>query len=380
MRTDALDFELPESLIATKPAEPRDMSRLLVVSRSDPDRLEDRRFVDLPRLLNRDDLLVFNRSSVVPARFLGVTIETGGKVEGLYLHDAEGSDSDRPYWVAYIKAKRPRVGRRVAILNPDQSATGIEVEFIEPYSTEGPGAWVVGVDGAAGKTSAQVLEAVGVTPLPPYIVTQRRAREELIDDTTDRASYQTMYANPDESGSVAAPTAGLHFTPRVMDGLERQGVRSSEVVLHVGAGTFKPIEADDLQNHQMHSEQCSMGDAVELFRHGKPSNGRVIAVGSTSTRTLESYAKVHGTGGSIEEPIYTDIMISPGYEWRWVDGMVTNFHLPRSTLIAMVASMLDPVGESGGMPGIERVQRIYAHAIHNEYRFFSYGDAMLILP
>ncbi len=378
MRTDDLDFDLPESLIATKPASPRDSSRLLVVSKSDPDRLEDRVFSDLPELLNRDDLLVFNRSGVVPARFRGSNLETGGAVEGLYLHDAPGSTPERVLWVAYVKTKRPRVGRRAGLIDPAGNSTDVVIEFVEPFPSEGPGAWVLAVDGMIGKNTQQILDAVGGTPLPPYIVSQRKARHEEIADASDRASYQTMYADLNDAGSVAAPTAGLHFTDRVMSGLKNHGVHTSEVVLHVGAGTFKPIEADKLEDHDMHSEQCSMGSAAGHFTNGKPSIGRVFAVGSTSARTLESFAGVHGSGGSIDQPIDTRILISPGYDWKWVDGMVTNFHLPRSTLIAMVASMLDD--PASNCSGIERVQQIYAHAIHNGYRFFSYGDAMLILP
>jgi len=382
MRTDELDFDLPESLIATTPATPRDSSRLLVVSISDPDRLEDRVFSDLPGLLSPDDLLVFNRSSVMPARFRGSNVETGGAVEGLYLHDApgsggEGTGDERPMWVAYVKTKRPRVGRRAGLVDADGNPTQIVVEFVEPYPSEGPGAWVLGVDGGGGMGSSEILNSVGGTPLPPYILSQRKARDEHIDDASDRDAYQTMYADLDDPGSVAAPTAGLHFTDRVMSGLSDRGVSTSEVVLHVGAGTFKPIDAERLEDHDMHSERCSMGSALGLFEGGKPDKGRVFAVGSTSARTLESFAGVQESGGNVGDAIDTRILISPGYDWRWVDGMVTNFHLPRSTLIAMVASMLDVPGT---VNGIERIREIYAHAIHNEYRFFSYGDAMLILP
>ncbi len=377
MRTDELDFELPESLIATTPAVPRDSSKLLVVSISDPDRIEDRVFSDLPGLLLRDDLLVFNRSSVVPARFRGSNIETGGAVEGLYLSDAPGSTPERPLWLALVKTKRPKPGRRVALVDARDQSTEIVLEFVEPCKEEGAGAWILAVDGGRGNGSSEILQSVGGTPLPPYILSQRKARNQLVDDSSDRASYQTMYADLSDPGSVAAPTAGLHFTDRVMAGLNDRGVKTSEVVLHVGAGTFKPIDAERLEDHDMHAERCSLAGAGALFEAGKPSNGRVIAVGSTSARTLESYAQRHAIDGRVPDSMETDILIAPGYDWRWVDGMVTNFHLPRSTLIAMVASMLDVPGECSG---IERVRSVYAHAIHNGYRFFSYGDAMLILP
>jgi S-adenosylmethionine:tRNA ribosyltransferase-isomerase len=377
MRTDELDFDLPESLIATMPAEPRDSSRLLVVSRSDPDRLEDRVFSDLPSLLQQDDLLVFNRSSVLPARFQGSNLETGGAFEGLYLRDVPQSEGEQTHWIAYVKTKRPRIGRRVGLVDASGSKTKVIAEFVEPFPAEGPGAWVLKIDGTDGRPTDQVLAEIGGTPLPPYILSQRKARSQKIDDETDRRLYQTMYASADDPGSVAAPTAGLHFTPSVMSGLNEQGVHSSEVVLHVGAGTFKPIDADHLEDHDMHAERCSMGSAIEQFQQGKPSDKRVFAVGSTSARTLESFAAIHESGGDISEQVDTRILISPGYRWRWVDGMLTNFHLPRSTLIAMVASILDDGDQSSG---IDRIQNIYAHAIHNQYRFYSYGDAMLILP
>ncbi|MFK7759449.1 MAG: tRNA preQ1(34) S-adenosylmethionine ribosyltransferase-isomerase QueA [Phycisphaerales bacterium] len=379
MRTDALDFDLPESLIATTPASPRDSSKLLVVSRSDPDRLEDRVFSELPALLETNDLLVFNKSSVIPARFRGVTIETGGGVEGLYIEEAPSHFSAKVgglYWIVYLKAKRPRVGRVVSLVDDQGQPTDVVLECIEQWPSEGPGAWVVRVD-SGGLDTATTLGAVGLTPLPPYIVSQRKARDQRIHDADDRDSYQTMYADPEDTGSIAAPTAGLHFTSRVMQGLDQRGIDRSEVVLHVGAGTFKPVDADDLKDHNMHSERCSLGQAVHRFGEGKPASGRVFAVGSTSARTLESFAARHESGEAIDGMIDTRIMIAPGYNWRWVDGMITNFHLPRSTLIAMVASLLD---DGDHESGIKRVQSIYAHAIHNEYRFFSYGDAMLILP
>jgi S-adenosylmethionine:tRNA ribosyltransferase-isomerase len=212
-------------------------------------------------------------------------------------------------------------------------------------------------------------------PLPPYILKQREVRGEGVEDEGDGARYQTVYAHGG-AGSVAAPTAGLHFTDRVLEGLDARGVVREEVELHVGIGTFRPIESETLEGHVMHSEWCSMGSASVRVAGGKPGGGRVIGVGSTSVRTLESYARVVEAGGSVDAPIETDIMIAPGYGWRWVDGMVTNFHLPRSTLIAMVAAAL----ETEGVDGVARVRAVYAHAIRAGYRFYSYGDAMLILP
>jgi S-adenosylmethionine:tRNA ribosyltransferase-isomerase len=374
IHTDALDFELPKSLIATKPIEPRDQSRLLVVQRSNPDRLEHRVFADLPNLLEPEDLLVFNRSRVVPARLIGENAaNTGGHFEGLYLYPLESID-DRPVWVALLKAKRTKPGKRYRLIDAHNQPTDITLELLEKHAPEGPGAWKVRVIGSTGSTE-QILDRIGHTPLPPYILAQRKARDEHPTDAYDRSHYQTVYASDDESGSVAAPTAGLHFTPGVFDALTSRSVRTAEVLLHVGAGTFKPVETDTLDAHPMHAEMCSMGDAGALFP--APGNRRTFAVGSTSARTLESFAGLYESNPVLPQTHSTRIMIQPGYRWRWVDGMVTNFHLPRSTLLAMVASMLEVPGE---VDGLERIQSIYAQAIHEQYRFFSYGDAMLILP
>ncbi len=374
IHTDELDFELPKELIATKPIEPRDQSRLLVVHRSNPDRLEHRVFADLPDLLEPEDLLVFNRSRVVPARLIGENAaNTGGAFEGLYLSPLESID-DCPVWVALLKAKRAKPGKRYRLIDANGQPTDIVLELIEKHEPEGPGAWKVRVIGSTDSTE-QILERIGHTPLPPYILAQRKARDEHPTDAYDRSHYQTVYASDDESGSVAAPTAGLHFTPRVFDALVSRSVRTAEVVLHVGAGTFKPIETDTLDAHPMHAEMCSMGDAGDLFP--PRGSGRTIAVGSTSARTLESFAGLYESNPVLPQTHSTRIMISPGYRWRWVDGMVTNFHLPRSTLLAMVASMLDVPGE---VDGLERIRAIYAQAVHEQYRFYSYGDAMLILP
>ena len=376
MRTDELDFELPRELIATRPAEPRDSSRLLVVSRSDPGRLEDRVFTDLPGLLGPGDTVVFNRSRVIPARLEGVNPATGGRVSGLYLKDAGRAADGRAAWAVLLKAKRARAGGRVALTGADGRETGVVLELVEKSPAEGPGAWVVVVEGAQ---SAEVLERVGLTPLPPYILSARKERGEDTADELDRSFYQTVYATggEGEAGSVAAPTAGLHFTDRVLADLAARGVGRREVVLHVGAGTFRPVETERLEDHPMHSERCWVGTAGDLLARGK-GDGRVIAVGSTSVRTLEAAAGLIEAGRAEEARGWfeTDILIAPGYRWKAVDGMVTNFHLPRSTLIAMVAAAL----EGDGIDGVERVKAVYAHAVKEGYRFFSYGDAMVILP
>ncbi len=374
MRTDDLDFNLPRELIATVPASKRDGSRLLVVQRSDPSRIEHRSFADLPGLLCPKDVLVFNRSRVVPARLVGENIETGGKVSGLYLMDGP----DPGTWIVLLKAKRTRPGRRVMLHSVDGTQTGVVLELLVRADEHGPGAWTVAVEDQHHREcpieTMALLGRAGLTPLPPYILSERAARNETHTEEADRDRYQTVYAGDADAGSVAAPTAGLHFTESVFADLKSRDVRTSEVVLHVGAGTFKPVETETLTEHPMHSEWCSLGPSAGAFAQGKPESGRVLAVGSTSARTLESYAQLEG---SLPADLETRILISPGYRWRWVDGMVTNFHLPRSTLLAMVASMLEIPGE---VDGVERVQEIYAAAIREKYRFYSYGDAMVILP
>ena len=251
--------------------------------------------------------------------------------------------------------------------------SGVVLELIEKAETHGPGAWVVALDTGGDHDTPAILDRSGWTPLPPYILGERQSRGEHTNEQSDRSRYQTIYAG-EEAGSVAAPTAGLHFNDAVLTDLRSRSVRTSEVVLHVGAGTFKPVETETLDEHPMHSEWCSLGPSAGLFSDGKPGGGRLIAVGSTSARTLESFAAMQPP---VPDSIETRILIQPGYRWRWVDGMVTNFHLPRSTLLAMVASLLD---FPGGVNGVERVQEIYAEAIRERYRFYSYGDAMLILP
>ena len=374
MRTDELDFNLPNELIATKPAEPRDASRLLVVQRSDPDRLEHCTFSDLPDLLCPSDLLVFNRSRVVPARLLAIREDTGSRFEGLYLHDAPNADGIE--WIAMIKTKRAKPGKRYTLLDQNDQPSDATIELIERDENEGPGAWRVRVTGNT-ESGVEVLELFGRTPLPPYILAQRKARDEDPGEAYDRAHYQTTFASESETGSVAAPTAGLHFTPQIIDKLHTKGIDTNEVTLHVGAGTFKPVETETLEEHPMHHEWCSLGDAGAHFP--PPQDRRVIAVGSTSARTLESYAQLNAANpqAPLPERYSTEILIAPGYDWRWVHGMVTNFHLPRSTLLAMIAGLLDVPGE---VNGLERTHQIYREAIDQRYRFFSYGDAMLILP
>lgn len=346
MRADELDFELPEELIAQTPAANRADSRLLHYRRSDRS-IEHRRFGDLPSLLRRGDLLVFNDARVIPARF-ALKKATGGAVEGLFLAEAV-----RGEWRVLLKNIGPdAVGKRLSFVDaPEISAE------IKEHREEGEYVVRVEVDEAA----MRVLDRVGRMPLPPYI-RRKRLHDEL--DAFDRERYQTVYAR--EPGSVAAPTAGLHFTPQLLADLEKAGVEKTAVTLHVGMGTFKPVTAATLEAHRMHVEAYSISaEAAEALNQAKRDGRRLVAVGTTAARVLESQAEHRPFEPKQGE---TGIFIYPPYRFRHVGAMVTNFHLPRSTLMALVAAMV----------GLEEQRRIYRVAIAERYRFFSYGDGMLI--
>lgn len=374
MRLDELEFDLPPGLIAATAAEPRDSARLLVVSRSDPTRLEHRTVRDLADLLDADDLLVTNDSRVVPARFRAINPQTQGKAQGLWLND-DGTDSaGNPIWTALIKARRHRAGRVLRLLNHEGEPSPITLEFLEPSTAE-PGAWrlIAKDDSDPNTKTPQMLELVGLAPLPPYILNARRDAGLDRDRADDINRYQTVYAqhagqslNDPAAGSVAAPTAGLHFTPGLLDRLSQAGINRASVTLHVGTGTFKTVETDDLSDHPMHAEWCSIPSQT---REQTQAAKRTIAVGTTAARTLEAFAQMPSPSAGWLE---TDLLIQPGHPWQAVDGLLTNFHLPRSTLLALVAALFPD--------GIDRVQAIYAEAIRERYRFFSFGDAMLILP
>ncbi len=376
MRVDDLDFHLPSELIAATAVEPRDRARLLVVSRSDPSRLEHRIVRDLPALLDPGDLLVTNDSRVVPARFLAINTDTGGKAEGLWLRDDGRDPEGRLVWSALVKARRHRAGRVLTVLDREHRPSTIRLKFLGRDETE-TGAWRLAAwdESDPDASTPGILDRVGLAPLPPYIRHARRDAGMDQDRDDDRDRYQTVYATDDDahrapgaSGSVAAPTAGLHFTPDLLERLEGCGVARTSVTLHVGTGTFKTVEADDLDDHPMHAEWCAIPDAARASMHDAT---RVIAVGTTAARTLEAFSALP-PGEPAPEWLETDLLIQPGHTWRAMQGLMTNFHLPRSTLLALVAALFPE--------GIERVRAIYAEAIRERYRFFSFGDAMLILP
>jgi S-adenosylmethionine:tRNA ribosyltransferase-isomerase len=385
LRTADLDYDLPESAIAKEPANPRDAARLMLIDRASGDAREHTIVRELPRLLRKGDVMVFNATRVLQARLVGRREDSGGKVEGLFL----SASSDGSEWTALLRAKKVREQTSIRLIDERGADTNVTLVPLRRDAHEN-GAWVVGVrvDGAASTASntpldpAAILDRVGHTPLPPYILKAREHTQEPVERASDRDRYQTVYAK--EQGSVAAPTAGLHFTPELLAQLDALGVERVEVTLHVGTGTFKPVEVDIVEEHPMHSEWCSMSAAaVERVRRAKAEGRRVIGVGTTSVRTLESYALAieNLTAGTSASPVSspasldTKLLITPGYRYRWIDGMLTNFHLPRSTLLAMVGALLS----DQGTVGVQRLIARYREAIEKGYRFYSFGDAMLIV-
>jgi S-adenosylmethionine:tRNA ribosyltransferase-isomerase len=349
MRTESLNYDLPGELIAQHPADVRSQSKLMVMSRADG-AVSDKSFADVVDYLEPGDCVVFNDTKVLPARFFGER-RTGAKLEGLLLtEDGAGK------WQVMLKnAVRVKEGERIILLNKEKEP------FCEAIAVEriGQGRWLIDVqaDGAA----EDILAKIGFAPLPPYI--KRDGGGESSDVDIDR--YQTVYAR--NTGAVAAPTAGLHFTDELLKTINAKGVRFAYVTLHVGAGTFKPVTADDLDDHEIHSEryELSQGNAT-VINDCVSAGGRVIAVGTTSVRTLETIARGKTVSACTGD---TRLFIQPGYEYKIVDAMVTNFHLPKSTLLALV----------GAFASLDNVMAAYRHAIENRYRFFSYGDAMLII-
>jgi S-adenosylmethionine:tRNA ribosyltransferase-isomerase len=344
MDTSLFDYELPPELIAQEPAEPRDSSRLLVLDRAGGAR-EDRRFGELAELLRPGDCLVANRSRVIPARLLGVAVQGGGPVELLLLRPV-GVDR----WEAMVRpGRRCRLGARLELAGGAARArvVGESREGTRVVAIEAP--WPV----------RELLERHGLPPLPPYIARHDAPKPE------DRERYQTVYARDD--GSVAAPTAGLHFTPELLARLERRGVGVHYLTLHVGPGTFRPLRAAQVEDHRMEAEPIDIPETTaRAIALAKRDGRRVVAVGTTTTRALEWAAGDDGgvRGGTGE----ADLFIRPGHRFRIVDALVTNFHLPRSSLLVLVSALA----------GRDVVLETYRHAVASGYRFYSYGDAMLV--
>lgn len=346
MRVDLFDFELPPERIALRPARPRDAARMLVVA-GEPG-FEDSRVGDLPQWLRAGDVLVFNDTRVIPAQLEGKRgpSESGARI-GATLHKR----IDLRRWQAFVRnAKRLRAGDRIEF--PEAVSAIAETRHED-------GSWTLAFEG--DEPVEALLERAGTMPLPPYIAGKRAP------DQADEVDYQTMFARA--KGAVAAPTAALHFTPELLAALDATGVRCETLTLHVGAGTFLPVKVEDTADHRMHAEWGRIDAATaDRLNAARAAGGRIIAVGTTSLRLLESAADEHGA----IQPFAGDtaIFITPGYRFRAIDGLMTNFHLPKSTLFMLVSALM----------GRERMLAAYAHAIAAEYRFYSYGDSSLLLP
>lgn len=335
------DYYLPSELIAQNPVTPRDSSRLLVIEEENS--LKHQIFADLPQFLSEGDLLVVNNTRVIPARLYGEK-STGAQVEVLLVEETRDN-----CWLALVKpGKRFSVGSEIyfgdgllkaTVVDKDEATGGRYLEF----------SW------QEGESFWHLLEKVGNIPFPPYVT----------ESSANPNQYQTVYAQ--KQGAIAAPTAGLHFTDRLFEQLKAEGINKAEVTLHVGIGTFRPVEVEDIVNHDMHQEWIEIDEAtVNLIKETKARGNKVIAVGTTVVRTLEGVCKECGDLRAFEGK--TNLFIYPGYEFKVIDGLITNFHLPKSSLLMLVSALI----------GRERLMKVYEEAIREKYRFYSFGDAMLI--
>jgi S-adenosylmethionine:tRNA ribosyltransferase-isomerase len=356
MRVDLFDFDLPDERIALRPAEPRDSARLLVVDPSAEAVLTDHHVVDLPSFLKAGDALVFNDTKVIPAQLEGTRHREGapGQIVSATLH----MRVDAGRWKAFAKpGKRIKIGDRISF---GHGGTSCLLGSLDATVEEkGEGGEVTLAFDLSGPALDEAIASVGHIPLPPYIAAKRP------EDERDRADYQTIYAR--EEGAVAAPTAGLHFTPALFEALDKAGIECHFVTLHVGAGTFLPVKADDTDDHKMHLESGYVSAEIAgKLNAVRARGGRIMCVGTTSLRLIESAAQesgeIHAWAGA------TGIFITPGYHFKAVDMLMTNFHLPRSTLFMLVSAFA----------GFETMQAAYQHAISTGYRFYSYGDASLL--
>jgi S-adenosylmethionine:tRNA ribosyltransferase-isomerase len=368
MKTADFDFDLPEDRIALRPADPRDSARLLVVKDGAPDapRLADHVIRDLPDFLRPGDALVFNDTRVIPARLSGVRqrpnpVPGGHEGETLTVEvEATLHHRDAPdVWSAFMKpGKRIKTGDRIRFGHFNDAACDLG-RLDATVTAKGDDGLITLKFDLAGPMLDEAIRDVGVMPLPPYIAAKRP------EDDRDRSDYQTVFAEHD--GSVAAPTAGLHFTPALLDAIRARGVSTHAVTLHVGAGTFLPVKADDTAEHRMHSEWGEVSaDTAAALNAVHAAGGRIVCVGTTSLRLLESATTPDG----VIQPFHGDtaIFITPGYRFRAVDVLMTNFHLPKSTLFMLVSAFA----------GLETMRAAYAHAVADNYRFYSYGDGSLL--
>jgi S-adenosylmethionine:tRNA ribosyltransferase-isomerase len=349
MKTDKLNYELPPELIAQKPLPVRSDSRLLVFNRSTNEIL-DSKFNNLGNFLTQGDCLVLNDTKVMPARFFARRT-TGAKLEGLFL-----SDSTDKTWTVYLKGLRKiKPGERLHLTDK------LKQDFCQAELLEKNDKGKCRLKIISDKDTQTILEEIGFPPLPPYI----KRDDDPNDARLDKLRYQTVYAK--QAGAVAAPTAGLHFTQQLIEQLKKNGISFANVTLHVGAGTFKPITAENLEDHRIHEEKFSLDwENAAIINAAKKTGRRIIAIGTTSTRVLETVTndmQVEPKNGS------TELFITPGYKFKITDAMITNFHLPKSSLLALVAAFAS----------LEKILAVYNHAVKQRYRFYSYGDAMLII-
>lgn len=365
MRIEALDYDLPPERIATDPVEPRDAARLMVIDRASGE-VGHHAIRDLPKLglLQPGDVMVFNRTRVLPASFVGQRRHTGGRVEGLYLAEPTAGQ-----WLAMFEARgKLRQGEFIDLSSGEGRDPTESPGSLELLASHGSGQWRVAVHSQQG--TGDLLAAVGATPLPPYIRKARRALDRAEVEAADARQYNTVFAS--DAGSLAAPTAGRHFTDRLLERLKQQGVRLAELTLNVGVGTFTPIREHEVSRHHMHGEWIDVpGETIATLREVRAAGRRIVPIGTTAVRALESLPgpiDAHSEGYQGE----TDLFIHPeaDFSFRFTDALLTNFHLPRSTLLAMVATL-------PGV-GLDRLKQWYQLAIEQQYRFYSYGDAMLI--
>ncbi len=344
MKTDLFDYTLPPELIAQHPPERRELARMMVLHR-DTGQIEHKAITDLVDYLHAPDVLVLNNTKVIPARVFGHKAASGGKVELLLLDETNPGE-----WKVLMKtSRRPKVGDALVLCSGKAQATML-------YDGE-QGEAVLKIE--AERPLMEILDEEGVPPLPPYISRKEQTPEQIEED---KARYQTVYAT--EPGAAAAPTAGLHFTPEIFQSLENQGIAKTELTLHVGLGTFRPVSAEIITDHEMHHERYVVSKiAAQTIQQAKAAGGRIIAIGSTSVRTLESLPAIESSEGT------TNIFIYPPYDFKNVDAILTNFHLPKSTLLMMMSAFATR----------EQMLRSYEVAVQEKYRFFSYGDCMLIL-
>ncbi len=354
MKVDLFDFELPKELIAAQPAHPRDTSKLLDLSVAD--QISDRRFFELPDLLHKGDVLVFNDTKVIPARLYGS--RGNALVEVTLYHPVDGIQ-----WWSFIKnSKRLKPNDTIRFYTSEISAetSDFSATVVEKKDDDGV---LISFDCSA-EMLTQKLEQYGFMPLPPYIK-REKPRAGLWDKFDDKENYQTVYAK--HQGAVAAPTAGLHFTPDILEKLKQKEIKQVFLTLHVGAGTFLPVKSDDTKDHKMHAEYGIItDDAAQTINEAKKNGNRIIAVGTTSLRLLESASDEAGTLHPFNKE--TNIFITPGYKFKMIDGLITNFHLPKSTLFMLVCAVA----------GTERMKQAYRHAIEKNYRFYSYGDSSFL--